>query len=83
LKEVRSLWPFRHLNSLNTVGYKELFAYLDGSWSLDKAVEKIKQHTRNYAKRQTTWFKNQAHYQSIPAENHQAITRYIKDRMHD
>ncbi len=56
LKEVTSLFPFRHLNSLNTVGYKELFSHLEGSISLEEAVEKIKIHSRRYAKRQLTWF---------------------------
>jgi len=58
LKEAESLYPYKNLNALNTVGYKELFDYFDNKTSLDKAVELIKQHTRNYAKRQVTWFKN-------------------------
>ena len=57
LEEAESVFPYRYLNSLNTVGYKELFKYLDGEWSLDLAVEKIKTNTRRYAKRQMTWFK--------------------------
>ncbi len=59
LEEVRSLYPFRNLNALNTVGYKELFAYLDGSCSLEQAVTDIKTDTRRYAKRQLTWFKRE------------------------
>jgi len=55
--EVKSLKEYIDLNALNTVGYKEIFNYLDGIWSLDKAIEKIKTHTRRYAKRQLTWFK--------------------------
>ena len=58
LKEAEGLFPFKHLNALNTVGYKELFDYVENKTSLDKAIELIKQHTRNYAKRQITWFKN-------------------------
>ena len=58
--EVRQLLPFRNLNALQTVGYKELFDYFDGNTTLDAAVELIKQNTRNYAKRQMTWFKKQA-----------------------
>lgn len=54
--EVRGVSGFRHLNALNTVGYKEIFQYLEGTWSLDKAIEKIKTNTRRYAKRQMTWF---------------------------
>lgn len=57
LEEVRSLYPKRHLNALNTVGYKELFTYLDGEWSLYEAVERLKGNTRRYARKQLTWFK--------------------------
>ncbi len=57
LEEVQRLLPYRNYNALNTVGYKELFSYLDGSWTLEKAVEKIKTNTRRYAKRQMTWFR--------------------------
>lgn len=57
LEEARKVYPFKCLNSLNTVGYKELFMYLDGEWTLDFAVEKIKQNTRIYARKQMTWFK--------------------------
>ncbi len=57
LEEARSVYPFREYNSLNTVGYKELFHYLDGTWSLPFAVEKIKRNSRVYARKQMTWFK--------------------------
>jgi tRNA dimethylallyltransferase len=57
LDEVRSVLPYRDLNSLNTVGYKELFMYLDGEWTLDFAIEKIKQNSRIYSRKQMTWFK--------------------------
>lgn len=57
LEEARKLYPMRHLNALNTVGYKELFAYMDGVWPLDEAVERIKGNTRRYARKQLTWFK--------------------------
>ncbi|GAB6394008.1 MAG: tRNA dimethylallyltransferase 1 [Bacteroidales bacterium] len=57
LEEARRVYPYRHFNALNTVGYKELFGYLDGQWTLDFAVEKIKQRTRLYARKQMTWFK--------------------------
>jgi tRNA dimethylallyltransferase len=57
LDEARRVYPFRPLNALNTVGYKELFHYLDGEWELDLAVEKIKQNSRIYARKQMTWFK--------------------------
>jgi tRNA dimethylallyltransferase len=60
LEEATPLFPLRHLNALQTVGYSELFEYMEGKISLDTAVELIKQHTRNYAKRQLTWFKKDA-----------------------
>jgi tRNA dimethylallyltransferase len=56
LEEVRNLYPVRRLNALNTVGYKELFDYLDTKITYEKAVELIKRNTRHYAKRQITWF---------------------------
>jgi tRNA dimethylallyltransferase len=57
LKEAENLFSFKHLNALQTVGYKELFDYLEGKYSLEKAVDEIKKNTRHYAKRQMTWFK--------------------------
>lgn len=56
MDEAKRLYPYRHLNSLNTVGYKELFKVIDGEWPLDMAVERIKKNTRVYAKKQMTWF---------------------------
>ncbi|MBX9784951.1 MAG: tRNA (adenosine(37)-N6)-dimethylallyltransferase MiaA [Chitinophagaceae bacterium] len=60
LQEVKALIPFQHLNALQTVGYSELISYFNGGCTLEKAVEKIKQNTRHYAKRQLTWFKRDA-----------------------
>ncbi|MBO4825848.1 MAG: tRNA (adenosine(37)-N6)-dimethylallyltransferase MiaA [Prevotella sp.] len=57
LEEARSVYPLRQHNALNTVGYKELFAYFDGVWTLDEAVERIKGNTRRYCRKQLTWFK--------------------------
>lgn len=57
LHEVKSLATYQHLNALKTVGYKELFNYLNGTWSLEFAVSEIKKNTRRFAKRQLTWFK--------------------------
>lgn len=57
VEEARRFYKFKGLNSLNTVGYKELFEYFDGNWTLDYAIDKIKQHSRNYARKQLTWFK--------------------------
>ena len=58
--EARSVYPFKELTALQTVGYKELFDFFDGLCTREDAIEKIKQHTRNYAKRQITWFKRYA-----------------------
>lgn len=56
-EEARNVYPYRHLNALNTVGYKELFKYFDGEWALPFTVEKIKQNSRIYSRKQMTWFK--------------------------
>lgn len=66
--EAWTLLPFRHLNALNTVGYKELFAHFDATVSLDKAISSIKQHTRNYAKRQLTWLRRDPAWRHIAAD---------------
>ena len=57
LEEVKAMYPKRSLNALNTVGYKELFDYIDGRWPLEEAVERIKGNTRRYARKQLTWYK--------------------------
>lgn len=63
LEEAKALYPYRHLNSLNTVGYKELFDYFDGKLSLEQAITDIQTHTRRYAKRQMTWFNRDGQYE--------------------
>ena len=65
VEEARGLYPYRHMNALNTVGYKELFAYFDGKCNLSEAVEQIKLNTRHYAKRQMTWLRKNNEYQWI------------------
>lgn len=57
LEEAQKLYPYKHLNALQTVGYRELFSYFDGDYSLDTAIEEIKKNTRRFAKRQLTWFR--------------------------
>lgn len=57
MQEAKNLYDFRDLNSLNTVGYKELFKYYSGEWTLDFAINEIKKNTRRFAKRQLTWFR--------------------------
>jgi len=63
LQEAESLLPFQQLEALHTVGYTELFDYLNGKFTINEAVDKIKQHSRNYAKRQMTYFKRQLNVQ--------------------
>ena len=67
-EEARSLLPYRALNALNTVGYKELFAHFDGAMGLMEAIALIKQHTRNYAKRQMTWLRRDPTWRLLPPE---------------
>lgn len=59
LDEAKQLYPYRKLNALNTVGYKELFDFIEGKWDLQTAVEEIKKNTRHFAKRQLTWFRKE------------------------
>jgi len=66
LEEVKSVLPYRHLSSMNTVGYKELFRYIDEECSLQEAVDQIKQNSRRYAKRQITWLKRNPEAHWIP-----------------
>jgi len=77
LEEIKQLANQKHLNALKTVGYKELYAYLDASYNLNTAIEKIKQHTRNYAKRQLTWFKNQDAFEEFKPTDLEKIKAYI------
>ena len=78
LNEAKALYPKRDLNALNTVGYKELFAYFDGSCSLKEAVEQIKIHTRQYAKRQMTWLRKDTSYQWVTTDDLEEVIRQTK-----
>ncbi len=73
LEEVKNLYPYKSLNSLNTVGYRELFDYIDGIYTLEEAVEKIKTNTRRYAKKQMTWFKKDEEIVWIAPDTFQPI----------
>ena len=77
LDEARRLYPFRHENALNTVGYKELFRYLDGEWELPFAVEKIKKNTRDYAKKQMTWYAHDNEIQWFHPDQKEEIFQII------
>ncbi|OLY93111.1 tRNA dimethylallyltransferase [Cnuella takakiae] len=74
--EVRSLSPYQHLNALQTVGYRELFAYFDNHISLVEAVEKIKSNTRQYAKRQLTWFRKDAAFHWFLPEDLERMVQF-------
>lgn len=75
--EARGLLPYRHLNALNTVGYKELFDYFDGKITLAQAITDIKTHTRRYAKRQTTWLQRYSDIQWFGREDSEGIMEVV------
>ena len=77
LDEVVSLADKRGNNALNTVGYKEMFTYLDGTWSLDEAVERMKGNTRRYARKQLTWFKRDEQMRWFHPDQQKDILNYI------
>ena len=77
LREAESLYAFRQQNALNTVGYKELFDYMDGRWSLEEAVERIKGNTRRYARKQLTWFKRDQQMKWFRPDEKDEILKYI------
>lgn len=77
LDEVLSLQSKRTNNALNTVGYKEMFTYLDGTWSLEEAVERIKGNTRRYARKQLTWFKRDEEIRWFHPQQKEDILKYI------
>lgn len=77
-QEARAVYPFRHLNSLQTVGYKELFEWFDGAISREQAVELIKRNTRRYAKRQLTWFRRDAEIGWFAPDDFDRIVEYIE-----
>lgn len=81
VEEARKLYPLRHLNALNTVGYKELFAHFEGNDSLEEAISKIKISTRQYAKRQMTWFKKNSEYQWFDPEDIEGIEGFIQSKI--
>lgn len=78
LEEAKAMYPKRHLNSLNTVGYKELFEHFDGKATLNEAIEHIKINTRQYAKRQMTWLRKNNDYQWFTIDEVPEMINYIK-----
>lgn len=80
-EEARRFYPQRHLNSLNTVGYKELFQYFDGDIPLDEALRLIKRNTRRYAKKQLTWFRLRNSYEWFHPNDAQQLISYVQERL--
>lgn len=79
IHEAKQLYPLRKLNALQTVGYKEIFEYLEGAITLENAIDKIKQNTRNFAKRQLTWFRKDKSIQWFSPEDYKKTIKLIED----
>lgn len=78
LEEAKRVYPYRSQNSLNTVGFKELFNYLDGTWPLELAIEKIKRNTRIYSRKQMTWFKRDKQIRWFHPDNVASILHFLR-----
>jgi tRNA dimethylallyltransferase len=81
LKEAELFYSNRHLNTLNTVGYKELYEYMNGNWTLDFAVNMIKQDSRRYAKRQLTWFNRDVDIQWFEPKEEEQIIQFVDNNI--
>ena len=79
IEEARNVYPHRHLNSLNTVGYKELFAHFDGECTLEFAIEKIKQNSRIYSRKQMTWFRRDEDIRWFHPDEQDSIVDYLNE----
>lgn len=82
IDEARRMYPHRANNALNTVGYKELFNAFDGTWTMGEAVERIKGNTRRYCRKQLTWYKRDEAIHWFPADDTEAIIRFISTQTH-
>jgi tRNA dimethylallyltransferase len=80
-EEAEKFYPERHLNSLQTVGYKEIFDYLDGKYDYQEALRLLKRNSRRYAKRQLTWFKNNAEIRWFHPDEHEKIIQFLNKLM--
>jgi tRNA dimethylallyltransferase len=81
LHEAEQFFQYRHLNTLNTVGYKELYEYMDGNWTLDFAVNMIKQDSRRYAKRQLTWFNRDKEIHWFEPSNEDEVIQFVNNKI--
>jgi tRNA dimethylallyltransferase len=79
--EVEKVKEFRHTNALNTVGYKEIFNYIDGTWDLPTAIDKIKQNSRIYSRKQMTWFKKDETIHWFHPDDIDAILSFVKNKL--
>jgi tRNA dimethylallyltransferase len=82
-EEATALYPYRHLNALRTVGYQEIFDYIEERHDKTEAINLIKQHTRNYAKRQLTWFRRDPEYKWFGPEDTEGMLGYIVGKSRD
>ena len=80
LEEAQQMYPKRELNALNTVGYKEMFEYMKGKWTLHEAVERIKGNTRRYARKQLTWYKKDEQIRWFHPDDKEKIISYIEQQ---
>ncbi|PCH70109.1 MAG: tRNA (adenosine(37)-N6)-dimethylallyltransferase MiaA [Bacteroidales bacterium] len=81
LKEAQALFEYRHYNSLNTVGYKELFEHFEGNISLDESIELIKRNSRRYAKRQLSWFRRDDEIEWFHPDQEDEVIQYIENKI--
>ena len=79
--EVKSVLPYRNDKALNTIGYKEMFQYLDGKISLDEAIRQIQSNTREYARKQLTWFKKDPDIKWFRPKQEEEIINYINSKL--
>jgi tRNA dimethylallyltransferase len=80
-EEAEALHPYKHLNALLTVGYSEIFGYLDGKYDRQEAVRLLKRNSRRYAKRQMTWFKRDSEFSWFSAEDKDEISSYLENEL--
>lgn len=81
VEEARAVYPYRNLNSLNTVGYKELFTYFDGECTLDEAIDLIQRNTRKYARKQLTWFRRDQEIQWFEPQQISEIIAFVNNKL--
>jgi tRNA dimethylallyltransferase len=80
-EEVKNCYPFRNLNALKTVGYKEIFDHLDGKYDMQETIRLLKRNTRRYAKRQLTWFKKDPDYTWFHPDQFDEILSHIYSKI--